>query len=198
MIHGGFWRVRFDLTYAGHLCSALTAAGYVTTNIEYRRVGEEGGGWPGTVEDVRRAIAFARERIGRVPTVVLGHSAGGHLGLCMAAEMPDLCGVVALGAVSDPRRAWELGLGSGAAAEFFGGSPEEFPERYAMRRPVCPAVLVHGTADEVVPVEMGRGFPGARVVELPGADHFDVVDPQTEAFQEATMGALSALVTPSI
>jgi len=186
-IHGGFWRSRFDLSHAGHLCAALVGAGFAVINIEYRRVGEDGGGWPGTVEDVRAAVAFARDRAlfcgGRGEhAIVLGHSAGGHLALCMAAEMADLRGVAALGPVANPRRALELGLGAGAAAEFFGGSPEEFPERYAMGRPLCPTVLIHGTADEVVPVEISRGYAGARVIEIAGADHFDVIDPQSPLF----------------
>src|SRR5947208_699407 len=99
MIHGGFWRARRDLTYAGHLCLALGHAGYATANIEYRRVGEEGGGWPGTFEDASRAVEFARDRAAEFDadparTVVLGHSAGGHLALWLAAELPDLLGVI--------------------------------------------------------------------------------------------------------
>ena len=47
-IHGGYWRVAYDLTHAGHVCAALTHAGYATWNLEYRRIGEPGGGWPGT------------------------------------------------------------------------------------------------------------------------------------------------------
>src|SRR3954466_2940317 len=60
-LHGGFWRNRRDLTYGGHLCLALRELGYCTANVEYRRVGEQGGGWPGTFDDVKRAVEFARE-----------------------------------------------------------------------------------------------------------------------------------------
>jgi acetyl esterase/lipase len=184
-IHGGFWRARFDLTHAGHLCAALTAAGFITANIEYRRVGEDGGGWPGTLDDVRRAALFARGAVDlAVRPVVLGHSAGGHLALCLAAEMADLRRVLALGPVADPRRAFELNLGAGAALEFFGGSPDEFPDRYAMRPLLCPTTLIHGTADDVVPIELSRGFIGAQLVELPGADHFDAIDPQSAVFAQ--------------
>ena len=192
MIHGGFWRAQFDLTHDGHMCAALAAAGFVSANIEYRRVGEEGGGWPGTLEDVRRAVRFARDRSANAPAVVLGHSAGGHLALCMAAEMTDLLGVIGLAPVADPRRAWELGLGNGAAAEFFGGAPREFPERYAIGRPLCPAVIVHGTADDIVPIALSRAYPEARLVEIAGGDHFCVIDPQTDAFSHVT-DALSLL-----
>src|SRR5438045_2159464 len=51
-IHGGFWRAEYDLAHAGHACAALTAAtGAASWNVEYRRVGDAGGGWPGTLLD---------------------------------------------------------------------------------------------------------------------------------------------------
>jgi acetyl esterase/lipase len=181
-IHGGFWRARIDLTHSGHPCAAMAAAGHISASIEYRRAGQEGGGWPGTLADVRRAVRFAREQHPGLPAVALGHSAGGHLALCMAAEMPDLRRVVALAPVADPRRAWELNLGDGAVTDFFGGGADQFPERYAMGRPVCPVVLIHGTADEIVPVETSRLYVGGRLIEIEGGDHFDVIDPETAAF----------------
>ena len=57
-IHGGFWRARYNLDHAGHLCAALTARGLATANLEYRRVGNEGGAWPGTFADIRAAHTF--------------------------------------------------------------------------------------------------------------------------------------------
>src|ERR1700745_123149 len=57
-IHGGFWRAKDNLDHAGHLCAALTAKGLATANLEYRRVGNEGGAWPGTFSDVRSAYQF--------------------------------------------------------------------------------------------------------------------------------------------
>src|SRR5258707_628377 len=125
MIHGGFWRSRRDLTYAGHLCIALGEAGYATANIEYRRVGEEGGGWPGTFDDVKRAIEFARERASTFDadptrTIVLGHSAGGHLAFWVAAEITDLAGVIGLAPVANLRRCWELHLSNDAVVELIG------------------------------------------------------------------------------
>ena len=54
-IHGGFWRAKYDLAHTGHLCEAVRAAGVATFNIEYRRVGNAGGGWPGTFDDIRAA-----------------------------------------------------------------------------------------------------------------------------------------------
>jgi len=61
-IHGGFWRAKYDLAHAGHLCAALTSKGIATFNLEYRRVGNKGGGWPGSFEDV---VARVAEMLGR-------------------------------------------------------------------------------------------------------------------------------------
>src|SRR5207245_10025260 len=57
-IHGGLWRAKYDLKPTGHLFAALTAKGVATWNIEYRRVGNKGGGGPGTFEGVASAYRF--------------------------------------------------------------------------------------------------------------------------------------------
>lgn len=201
MLHGGFWRAKYDLLPAGHLCAALAGSGFATANVEYRRVGEPGGGWPGTLEDVTQAVQFARRHAAQFRgdphrTIVLGHSAGGHLALWLAGEIADLAGVVALAPVACLRLAWELGLGNGAVAEFLQGSPAELPGRYqaadpAARLSAVPRVLIHGTADEVVPIELSREYVRLRqsdpapvkLVELPAGDHFDVADPQSRAWE---------------
>src|SRR6202007_1601549 len=88
VIHGGYWRAKYDLGYAGHLCAALAAKGIATANLEYRRVGNAGGGWPGTFSDVRAAYQFLLQNAGKFSfdarrVVMIGHSAGGQLGLCL-------------------------------------------------------------------------------------------------------------------
>jgi acetyl esterase/lipase len=214
MIHGGFWRARFNLLHAGHLCAALGAAGFASANIEYRRAGEVGCGWPGTFKDVVHAVQFARERANLVRgdarrTIVMGHSAGGHLALWLAGEMSDLAGVASLGGVASLRLAWEMGLGNHAVREFLGAGPTEAPDLYRAADPegrpaAVSRVLIHGTADDRVPIELSReylrlrqGDPGpVKLVELPGGDHFDVVDPQSR-FWEVVLGELMGLVTSS-
>jgi acetyl esterase/lipase len=197
MIHGGFWRSRFDLSHSANLCEGLTRAGYHTANIEYRRLGQAGGGWPGTLNDVLAAVRFARAHVD-APAAVIGHSAGGHLALWLAAELPDLAVVVALAPVASLRLGWERNLGNGAVRDFLGGSPEEVPERYAAADPaVRPSrvarILIHGSADDIVPLELSRAYVAsrsqdiapARLVELPGADHFTVIDPENPALRAA-------------
>src|SRR5262245_53006214 len=60
VIHGGCWMSEYGLSYMGHLSAALTEAGVATWSVEYRRVGNQGGGWPGTFEDVARAADHLR------------------------------------------------------------------------------------------------------------------------------------------
>src|SRR5262249_62225918 len=56
VVHGGFWRATVSLIPMGHLCHALAHAGVATWNLEYRRIGDPGGGWPGTFDDVARGV----------------------------------------------------------------------------------------------------------------------------------------------
>jgi acetyl esterase/lipase len=177
MIHGGFWRARYNLLHAGHLCAALAAEGYVTANIEYRRVGEPGGGWPGTFDDVKLAVAFARQQV-PARTIVIGHSAGGHLALWVAAEIPDLALAIGLAPVATLHQS----LSNNAVVDLMGGTPTQVPGRYAYANPArptpVPRVLIHGDADTHVPICLSRNYPApAQRIEIPGAGHFDLIDP---------------------
>src|SRR6266542_2664570 len=215
VVHGGFWRVQYALDHIGTLCAALTREGWATWSIEYRRLGEPGGGWPGTFLDAAAGLEAVRELAEGYPldldrVVTMGHSAGGHLALWLAArghvpaqsdiapvgESLPLRGAVGLAAVSDLREAVRLGLNAHVASQLMGGAPERFPERYAAGSPAelvalgARTVLVHGEADDVVPVEMSRGYwerataagEAAELVTLHGAGHFELIDPRTWAY----------------
>ena len=89
VIHGGFWRAAYNLDHIGHLCAALGEVGVATWSLEYRRIGDDGGGWPGTFADVAAGADFVRElslsqSIDPERVVSVGHSAGGHLALWLA------------------------------------------------------------------------------------------------------------------
>lgn len=187
-IHGGFWRNRYDLAHLGHLCAALTDSGIATWNIEYRRLGDPGGGWPGTFQDVALAARFlfdnaARYRIDPDRVFATGHSAGGHLASWLAAtgNAPEaspiragslpLRAVVSLAGVLDLRRAWELRLSEGVVRDFLGGTPDDVPERYTAASPIellpsgVPHLLVHGVADGIVPIEISERYRKAAVAQ---------------------------------
>ena len=91
-IHGGYWRAAYDLEHNGHLCEALRKKGVATWSIEYRRIGNPGGAWPGTLEDVKTAASFIRGSGKKFPldlqrVLAMGHSAGGQLALYLGAEI---------------------------------------------------------------------------------------------------------------
>src|SRR5437879_6679862 len=91
MVHGGFWRSKYGLAYLDLMCEALTVAGIATWNVEYRRLGNEGGGWPGTYLDLSRATDYLRELAPRYHldlkhAIAVGHSSGGQLALWLAAR----------------------------------------------------------------------------------------------------------------
>ncbi len=198
-IHGGYWRSRYDLTDAGHLCHALKKEGVVSWNVEYRRMGNPGGGWPGTFEDIRaafRALMASAQNGSRIPLdlerlCVAGHSAGAQLALCLAANEPSVTRVLSLAGVLDLRRGWELHLSSNAVAQFLGGSPGEVPDRYREASPMelniprATQKLIHGTADESVPYEIGKGYAAHKkkagenveLITLPEIGHYEIVDP---------------------
>jgi len=204
-IHGGFWRATYNLEHAGHLCAALTARGIATANLEYRRVGNEGGAWPGTFEDIRSAYQFLvqnadKHHYGAHSIVVMGHSAGGQLALCLAAHQRTVTRVVSLAGVVDLLRGFELHLSNDAVVEFLRGTPTDVPDHYREADPMQLSIpharqwMIHGSADDTVPPAFSRDYAVAkknrvgkpkedtRLNEIAGADHFDLIDPQSKAW----------------
>jgi acetyl esterase/lipase len=225
VVHGGFWRARYDLEHVGHLCADLTRRGYTTWSLEYRRVGHEGGGWPGTFEDVARGMDFLRTLGKSHPldlsrVVAMGHSAGGHLALWLAARrrlrpgeplsssepfIPR--GVVVLAGVVDLVRAHELRLSNDIVTEFLGGTPAQVPERYRLGSPAALApigvrqILIHGTEDEPVPASISTAYHAhaaalgddVRLISLPGAGHFELIDPLAKEWPQVVQALASLL-----
>jgi dipeptidyl aminopeptidase/acylaminoacyl peptidase len=212
MVHGGFWRSIYGLKYLGHICAALTSVGIATWNIEYRRLGNPGGGWPGTFDDVSNAAdyvgAVARDfNLDLNRTIAIGHSAGGHLALWLATRKKPLRGVVSLAGVVDLKRAWELRLSNTVVADLLGGSPDEVAERYQFASPIehlplgIPQKLFHGTADPSVPYEISERYvhaaqltgDDAELITLENAGHFELVDHRTKEFALVRDAALSLI-----
>lgn len=85
LIHGGCFRAEFaKLDELSQLGEALRSEGIATWNIEYRRLGQPGGGWPGTYRDIGEGIDYLRVIARDYPidlkrVIFVGHSAGGHL-----------------------------------------------------------------------------------------------------------------------
>jgi acetyl esterase/lipase len=183
VVHGGCWRAENDLQHVSHLSAALTAAGFATWTIEYRRIGNPGGGWPGTFEDVARGAGYVKDlarehHIDLDRVLLLGHSAGGQLALWLAgrhnlprehplaaaAPLP-IRGVVSLAGITDLRAFGAApGYCNESVAPLLAGTAAEVPEHYALASPIellplgVPQRLLHGSLDPFVPLEQGRSF----------------------------------------
>jgi acetyl esterase/lipase len=237
LIHGGYWRARYGLDLMNSLAEDLAKRGYAAWNIEYRRVGNPGGGWPGTFLDVALATDFLRKlapsyKLDLQRVVSIGHSAGGHLALWLAArpriplfvnnsplagsQQPGdneetatplmLAGAISLAGVVDLEMAWRLHLSNGAVVGLLGGSFTDVPERYTAASPAAmlplgvPQVLIHGTNDDSVPLQVSQAYINAAravndpvtYIELEGVDHFDMIDPHSHAWA-ITMNELQKL-----
>lgn len=206
LVHGGCWLNAYGVEHARPLAAALRDAGFVVMAPEYRRVGDAGGGWPASADDLLVAFAGLAARgaeLGFDPSrvAVVGHSAGGHLALLTGLELAEAVGlapslVVGLAAITDPvSYAYGEGSCNGATPQFFGGMPEAVPAAYGRGSPLqrfgdgapsAPVVLIQGAADSIVPPAQAEALAetsGAVALELvPGAEHFDLIHPGSAAF----------------
>lgn len=204
-IHGGFWRSRYDLTLADPQVADAVDSGYAALNLEYRRVGDSGGGFPGTLADIAAALdqlplIAEKASLDLESVTVVGHSAGGHLALwagqrgCLPSGavgadpvlMPAL--VVGQAPVSELTAAALAGMGAGAVIDLMCGLPHDRPGEYAIADPALllplavPQLIVHGTADTDVPIGASRAYirhadpNGTKAVELIEFDGADHFD----------------------
>jgi acetyl esterase/lipase len=197
-IHGGCWLNQFSLDHVAAMSRALANQGYAVWTPEYRRVGDAGGGWPGAFEDIANSAEVLHDiaplySLDPSLVIAMGHSAGGHLALWLAAQnnLP-LRGVVSLAGICD-LKAYER-LGSDCAASLpglLGGTSRKMPGRWAKANPIellpigVPVSLIHGNRDMIVPLAQSESFAAAAGCELhvvKGGGHFDMVSPHAKAF----------------
>ncbi len=214
LIHGGFWRATIDRMHLRPMAGGLVEAGYAVAVPEYRRTGQPGGGWPGTFDDVATALdqlpALVQPYgLNAADAVWAGHSAGGHLVLWASLRhrlptdtswhlpaAPAVRKVVSLAGCADLSLVSAWRLDRGAANDLMGGTPGEYPNRYALADPslllpgAVPTIHLHGAEDGHVPIAIGRAYAArARRVaspieflELPAVEHFALIDPLSTAW----------------
>lgn len=203
LVHGGCWQSDYGVDHIRPMASTLREHGFAVWAIEYRRLGDEGGGWPGTFEDVAAATDFAQKELRSKfePVIYMGHSAGGHLALWTASRsrLPkdsaffsrtkrpkatlSLAGIVDLAKYASGDSGCEK-----SAAELMGGAPPANPERYALADPGAIGVdhnrttFFVGTEDSIVPINQLDDIGTSATTQIEGAGHFDLIHPETPAF----------------
>jgi len=210
LVHGGFWRSTWDADSLDALAVDLAGRGFAAWNLEYRRPDRHG--WAATTADVAAGLAAlepaAADGLDLDRVAVLGHSAGGQLGLRAAADHGRVALAVSLAGVLDLAEGHRRWLGTGAVAAALGGTPAERPEVYAAADPLArlplrvPQLIVQGRDDDPDLVDIARRYAAAARVagdevvhlERPG-DHFAVVDPPA-AIWHATAAELATRLRP--
>ena len=223
VIHGGCWYSEYDLKHLASLSAALTGLGIATWSLEYRRIGNVGGGWPGTFQDVANGTDYLRvlahtHALDLKRVITVGHSAGGQLALWLAARShlpkdsplysPDplrLRGVVALAGITD-LRTYRPNCGD-AVNKLLGGSPDEVPLRYQQTSPIellpmrVPQRLIHGDRDDKVPLSQSNDYEAqaktrhddVKLTVVAGAGHFDLIAPGSSAWRAVENAVRSLL-----
>jgi len=199
-IHGGCWLNAYGYEHAKGMYHALAELGMGVYVTEYRRVGDEGGGWPGSLDDVTQAISTALKRIeneGRYTNIyIAGHSAGGHLALLAAQRLSssslnlsraNIKRIIGLAAITDIQ-SYAMGHNSCqlATAKFMNGTPEDVPTAYqrATPRPThgsLPITLLQGDADSIVPARHAV-LSGTNQKIIKNGGHFDWLHPESTSF----------------
>lgn len=212
LLHGGFWRMPYGREQMTAVAADLAERGFAVWNLEYRRLGARGGGWPGTFDDVVAGVAHLEKVAARGVGLdlrrltVAGHSAGGQLALWAGGRGVDesppstgkrvrIAAVAALAPIADLERAHDLQVGGTAIAELLAGTPQSARTTYRMASPRqllplgIPQLLLHGTADDVVPIDISREYARAarlagddvELRELDGLGHMEYLDPSSAA-----------------
>jgi len=207
LIHGGCWSNEYGLDHIRALASKLKGSGYAVWSTEYRRVGDAGGGWPGTFEDIADSLNYTDKlsNINQHAKFVMGHSAGGHLALWVAAaghlplESPlgkrmktQIQGAIGLAPIAD-LAAYSLGDNSCEVVteKLMGGSAIDLAERYALGSPSAllpsiDSILIHGEGDTIVNISQSQRYAAsssrASIIPLKGLGHFDMINPEGPVF----------------
>lgn len=222
MVHGGCWTTQIaDRRIMNWIADDLRKRGIAVWNIDYRGVDREGGGYPGTFLDAAAAADALAANAGKYDLdisrlVAIGHSAGGHLALWLAARprLPassplrtsDPIGiktVISLGGLPDLEEAARppgSGCGTEVIAKLTGGN---FADTSVPRlKPLgVKQILINGEQDQVIPTSYAEGYAGpmrtagddveVRMIDRTG--HIELIAPETAAWASAVAEIEKAL-----
>jgi acetyl esterase/lipase len=223
VLHGGYWRARYDRSLMTNVCVDLAAHGLAAWNLEYRRVGG-GGGWPETFLDVAAGVDLlaaldAPLDLGRV--LAVGHSAGGQLAFWATArptlpsEAPGVDPRVPIRAAVSQAGVLDLTLAAGLSpsstpTRALLGDPQDNYERYVLASPRerlplgVPQLVLHGDRDDTVSMRIATSYAAAaraagdtcELLVLSHTGHFEHLDAGSQAWHVARDWLLSYASAP--
>ena len=209
VLHGGYWQAPYTKLIMRPLCQDLARRGYAAWNVEYRRLGRDGGGWPMTFDDVATAIDLladlddvrprpragdARRPLRGRPARAVGRgparAARGRAGRGAARRRGSAC--------SRSRRSATSAAPAASRSRCSAARRPRSRERWAQADPMrripldVPVCLVHGVDDETVDVQRSRDYAAAAqaagapvtLIETAG-EHRSPIDPTTPAWHAA-------------
>ena len=182
LIHGGYWKPMHNREHMRALAGKLVSHGFKVANIEYRR---DPGNPQKLFDDVNAALEKLSESV-----ALIGFSVGGQIALVSKSAAHKL---ILLAPITDLNRTKVENLGEGAVDAFF-GNIELSPFDPMLKDYEQHLYLIHGDSDDRVPLEHSRDFAkakGAALMEISGADHFAMVDPDSLAFELVLQALLS-------
>lgn len=223
LIHGGFWKAQYDLKPLDPLAQAFVQLGFAVWNIEYRCIGS-GGGFPETLQDVASAAEYLKTishqyNLDLSAIMTVGHSAGGHLALWLAAR-PNIrvdsvlfqsnpihiFAVVSLAGVADLNDAAHRNFSEGIVLKFMGGSAANLPLEYQAASPHAllplniPQWHIVGENDTDVPcayiqqyVNYAKLYDVTFLDIVANLDHMSLIDPESKAWEFIKNAVLSLL-----
>ncbi len=200
MIHGGFWNVAYGREGLADHCRDLARQGFVAGNVAYRRVGERGGGFPNTANDVVAGLQSFAKVHGPLVAVV-GHSAGGQLALWAAKELPSPPRVVVtVAGVNDLVLAYEFPAGARGVAAYTANDPKLLAAADPMKRlPLGVRSVLISPVDDFGPNrDLSSSYAAAaraagddvELIDVAG-DHFALIDTGS-AVWAAVVAAITA------
>ena len=208
------------------VADALTKHGIATLNIEYRKLGDAGAGWPNTYRDIGTGVDMVRDIARRYPidlarVTFVGHSSGAHFALWAASRyrLPadseirgrDPFKPAAVIAIDGPpalapfvgRDAEECG--EPVIVPLIGGTPAQFPRRYS--EVDTGARLPLGMRQGFVVAQLGESMTGYIKAAQASGDpvqvytpekpyHFRIINPERPEGQQ-TLKLIEGLTSTS-
>lgn len=186
-LHGARWDVRGS----AHRMRRMHDLGFAVLGVDYRGFGRSSPGLPSedlAHEDALAAWRWLAERHPGAPRFVFGHSLGGAIAVRLAAESPDVAGLMVEGSfpsIPDVVSRFKWG--------WLPISPlitQRFDAAARIGQVRAPVLVVHGSADRLIPPDLGealyaRAPEPKRFVLVEGGSHHSTHGLGIDAYRTA-------------